>query len=105
MQLMMDYPWPGNVRELANAVEHGMILAKNGKVKSSSLPYDVRHHHAEAETEAKQASEGSQPEINSHSKEILDALEKSNGNRAEAARLLGIDRSTLWRRMHRLNII
>jgi transcriptional regulator with PAS, ATPase and Fis domain len=104
MQLMMDYPWPGNVRELANAVEHGMILAKNGKVKSSSLPYDVRHHHSQAETGTK-TSEYDQSGTDSHSKEILDALEKSNGNRAEAARLLGIDRSTLWRRMHRLNII
>ena len=104
MQLMMDYPWPGNVRELANAVEHGMILAKNGKVKSSSLPYDVRHHHSQANTGTK-TSEDNQSATDSHSKEILDALEKSNGNRAEAARLLGIDRSTLWRRMHRLNII
>jgi len=105
MQLMMDYPWPGNVRELANAVEHGMILAKNGKVKSSSLPYDIRHHHSRGNGGADKAGEDNQPEVDSHSKEILDALEKSNGNRAEAARLLGIDRSTLWRRMHRLNII
>ena len=81
-----------------------MILAKNGKVKSSSLPYDVRHHHSQAETGTK-TSEDDQSGTDSHSKEILDALEKSNGNRAEAARLLGIDRSTLWRRMHRLNII
>lgn len=105
MQLMMDYPWPGNVRELANAVEHGMILAKNGKVKSSSLPYDVRHHHSQDASGARQAGEGNKPDTDSHSREILDALERSNGNRAEAARLLGIDRSTLWRRMHRLNII
>ncbi|GMQ83913.1 MAG: hypothetical protein BMS9Abin06_0659 [Gammaproteobacteria bacterium] len=39
MQLMMDYPWPGNVCELPNAVEHCMILARNGRVKSSALPY------------------------------------------------------------------
>jgi PAS domain S-box-containing protein len=105
MQLMMDYPWPGNVRELANAVEHGMILAKNGKVKSSSLPYDIRHHHSRGNGNSDKAGQDHKPEVDGHSREILDALEKSNGNRAEAARLLGIDRSTLWRRMHRLNII
>lgn len=104
MQLMMDYPWPGNVRELSNAVEHGMILAKNGKVKASSLPHDIRHHsdNTLSSTSAPVANKG---DVDEHSQEILDALEKSNGNRAEAARLLGIDRSTLWRRMHRLNLV
>jgi DNA-binding NtrC family response regulator len=103
MRLMMDYPWPGNVRELSNAVEHGMILAENGFVKSNSLPYDIRHYHGDAPAAGArgQATRESDP----HRREILDALDHSEGNRAEAARLLGIDRSTLWRRMHRLNLI
>jgi len=106
MQLMMDYPWPGNVRELANAVEHGMILAQHGRVKASSLPYDIRHFRSSGETdELRQKENKTTLSDDDPSKEILDALEKSNGNRAEAARLLGIDRSTLWRRMHRLNLI
>ncbi|HFD79558.1 MAG TPA: PAS domain S-box protein [Gammaproteobacteria bacterium] len=105
MQLMMDYPWPGNVRELSNAVEHGMILAQNGKVKASSLPYDIRHYHSSKQQEQPATAGGAGQEDNPHKREILDALEKSNGNRAEAARQLGIDRSTLWRRMHRLNLV
>ena len=105
MQLMMDYPWPGNVRELSNAVEHGMILAKNGRVKSSSLPYAIRHYQPNGDTDARQTPGKHQYETDPHKKEILDALEQSNGNRAQAARLLGIDRSTLWRRMHRLNLV
>jgi len=103
MRLMMDYPWPGNVRELSNAVEHGMILAENGTVKPDSLPYDIRHfHHATPRPETKAAD--SHSEVDPHCREILDALELTNGNRAEAARKLGIDRSTLWRRMHRLGL-
>jgi len=105
MQLMMDYPWPGNVRELSNAVEHGMILAKDGRVKSSSLPYAIRHYRPHGETDTRQTSDKNQYEADPHKKEILDALEQSNGNRAQAARVLGIDRSTLWRRMHRLNLV
>jgi PAS domain S-box-containing protein len=104
MQLMMDYPWPGNVRELTNAVEHGMILAKSGRVKADSLPFDIRHHHHNTGSQSSQLTNTS-AEIDPHKKEILDALEESNGNRAEAARKLGIDRSTLWRRMHRLKLI
>jgi len=106
MQLMMDYPWPGNVRELTNAVEHGMILAKNGRVTASALPFDIRHYRngVAARNQAPVASSSPQ-ESDPHKREILDALEDSNGNRAEAARKLGIDRSTLWRRMHRLKLI
>jgi len=103
MRLMMDYPWPGNVRELANAVEHGMILAENGMVKPSSLPHDIRYYHPEPA--AAYTGNGGQPAVDAHCQEIIDALDQSGGNRAEAARLLGIDRSTLWRRMHRLNLI
>ncbi|TCK18536.1 PAS domain S-box-containing protein [Thiogranum longum] len=103
MQMMMNYPWPGNVRELNNAVEHGMILARNGRVSPDCLPFDIRHHrnNCEVRTRTNTASTESDP----HKKEILDALAVTNGNRAKAARNLGIDRSTLWRRMHRLNLI
>ena len=100
---MMDYPWPGNVRELNNAVEHGMILAKNGRITPDCLPFDIRHHYDNAKPRTRPAREAS--ETDPHKKEILDAIAASGGNRARAARKLGIDRSTLWRRMHRLKLI
>lgn len=106
MELMMDYPWPGNVRELTNAVEHGMILAKNGRVTAGALPFAIRHYRNSMAVQGQApAASRPQPEADPHKREILDALEDSNGNRAEAARKLGIDRSTLWRRMHRLKLI
>lgn len=106
MQLMMDYPWPGNVRELTNAVEHGMILARNGWVTAAALPFDIRYYHnPDARRYAQPGATGTRTETDPHKREILDALEDSNGNRAEAARRLRIDRSTLWRRMHRLKLI
>jgi PAS domain S-box-containing protein len=106
MQLMMDYPWPGNVRELTNAVEHGMILAKNGRVTASALPFAIRHYRNGVSARGQTPVGGNLPaETDPHKREIIDALEGSNGNRAEAARKLGIDRSTLWRRMHRLKLI
>ena len=105
MQLMMDYPWPGNVRELTNAVEHGMILAKNGRVSADALPYDIRHYRHNGTPRPQHQPTANSEEIDPHKKEIIDALAESNGNRAKAARNLGIDRSTLWRRMHRLKLI
>lgn len=97
MGLMLDYPWPGNVRELANAVEHGLIMARDGMVTPICLPSEIRlfgnrHHNEEPGTLERQRQE------------IEDALDAAHGNRAEAARILGIDRSTLWRRMHRLGL-
>lgn len=98
--IMMNYPWPGNVRELENAVEHGLICAIDGVVRAESLPQDIREyrhkmtgytHHSESE-DAQYAGE------------IESALQMSNGNKAEAAKLLGVNRTTLWRWIQKYNI-
>ena len=102
LSLMMNYPWPGNVRELRNAVEHGIICAECGLITAHSLPQDLLHytnkdvaintHHLRVEQNEMQREE------------IITALREANGNRAEAAEKLGINRTTLWRRMQKLGI-
>jgi DNA-binding NtrC family response regulator len=99
MAMMLDYPWPGNVRELANAVEHAIILTKGKLVTPMCLPHNVRSYWEN--NNEKPIDTGT---LEGQRKEIQDALDGAAGNRAEAARILGIDRSTLWRRMHRLGI-
>ena len=99
MAMMLDYSWPGNVRELSNAVEHAMILAKDNLVTCNCLPVDIRSYISK-----KNGENWNGDGLDAQRQEILDALSQSDGNRAEAARLLSIDRSTLWRRMHRLGI-
>jgi transcriptional regulator of acetoin/glycerol metabolism len=96
MAMLLSYPWPGNVRELSNAVEHAMILAKNGLITPKCLPSDIHDYHARNTMDS--ASD------QNPRREITDALESASGNRAEAARMLGIDRTTLWPRMHRLGL-
>lgn len=97
MTLMMDYIWPGNVRELENAVEHGVICAINNWVEPESLPLDVRRYSGKI-------VENKPVQDDDEKHNIINALKETNGNRAEAARILGIDRSTLWRKMNKYEI-
>lgn len=103
MRMMMDYPWPGNVRELENAVEHAVICANNGIVLPESLPTDIRNYCQQTDTIGNKITRFKR-ETEQQAKEISDALRKARGNRTIAAELLGINRSTLWRRMRRLAI-
>lgn len=100
MGMMMDYPWPGNVRELANAVEHGIVCAENKVVTPNSLPQDVRSYSG-GNVSALKSSDSNEEH---QRQEIIEALEQAKGSRAVAATLLGIDRTTLWRRMQKLDL-
>lgn len=102
MRLMMDYPWPGNVREMENAVEHGLICAINNVVVPASLPQEIRDFRA-VPPSLPAADNGADPDTQAR-REISQALRAAGGNKAEAARQLGIDRTTLWRRMRRLGV-
>ncbi len=103
MRMMMDYPWPGNVRELENAVEHAVICAHDGIVLPESLPTDIRSYCQQTENIGHKIN-NFRKETEQQVREISEALRKARGNRTVAAELLGINRSTLWRRMRRLAI-
>jgi len=108
-RMMMDYKWPGNVRELENAVEHGLICAIDDQVRPESLPQNIREyslkHRAKTETQKHTEDElkGTENEIR-HAREVEEALKMVNGNKAEAARLLEVNRTTLWRWIQKYNI-
>lgn len=126
LQILMNYNWPGNVRELENAVEHALICAVDGTVKPESLPETIRASVAAAAavaaakpawmpaqgamasaglgSEERSAAAGLTSEDDNARREIEQALLQANGNRSVAAKLLGVDRTTLWRRMQRLHI-
>lgn len=98
MTMMMNYPWPGNVRELRNAVEHGIICSEQGIVDVNSLPQDVLRG------TGSWADPSSTDKLELQREKIITALRQAEGNRAEAAEQLGINRTTLWRRMQKLGI-
>ena len=98
--MMMNYHWPGNVRELENAVEHGLICAVNNEVQPESLPQNIRDYSQNRKIEIETSDENEAL----HASEIEATLKRVNGNKAEAARLLGVNRTTLWRWIQKFNI-
>jgi len=103
LRLFLDYPWPGNVRELENVLEHALICACDGIIQKESLPRDLRDF-AENRTSVPMPTAAAGDNESKLRGQILFALKRTNGNKAAAAKLLGIDRTTLWRRMRRLGI-
>ncbi len=91
MNILMDYSFPGNVRELENIIEHAFVLCREAYISRSHLPHHFRaDEHAPAENLTLDEMERTC---------ISRALDRNSGNRTKTARDLGIDASTLWRKM------
>jgi transcriptional regulator with PAS, ATPase and Fis domain len=107
-QLLITYDWPGNVRELRNAIERAMILEDSSYLTPPSLPIvivegdDHRPLPAAAIVDPI-PTEGISLEENEKML-VIRALEKTNGNQTQAARLLRITRDTLRYKMKKFNL-
>ena len=95
-KIFMNYRWPGNVRELEHTLEHAFILCRQNIITVDHLPVDLKGVRGSAMSGAR--GKGDEREA------ILRAIEKAGGNKAKAARLLGIDRKTLYRKMGKHNL-
>jgi DNA-binding NtrC family response regulator/predicted hydrocarbon binding protein len=92
--VLMKYDWPGNVRELENALEHAAVLCTDGLVAPDILPWDVAGGFSEQGIIDRSGSLE-----NVERQYIHKVLDQTGGNRFEAARILGISESTLYRRL------
>ena len=100
LALLKAYRWPGNVRELQNVLEFAALRAGGGLIEAAHLPEEVRSPAVPAEAPRAEVSrrEGVRPgELGLE--QLLAMVEICGGNRAEAARRLGISRVTLWKRL------
>ena len=97
VRLLIDHPWPGNVRELRSAIEFAVIGCRGAVIQPDDLPPEI------VEPTTLISSIPGDP-LSDEKARFLDALDRSRGNRALAARLLGISRATLYRRLADLNI-
>ena len=99
-EAILAHRWPGNVRELENAIERGAVLARGDSI----APEDLLLEQSGATSRAAMTGTLQESIDKVVAARIDAAIEAARGNRAEAARNLGIDRATLWRLMKRLGI-
>jgi DNA-binding NtrC family response regulator len=104
MERLMSYHWPGNVRELENVVERSILLAKGPRVEAA----DVRIDTGVARQRAASAADHFLPEgvtLDEYEQSIIrEALKRANGNKSQAARLLGLTRNALRYRLAQMGI-
>jgi DNA-binding NtrC family response regulator len=101
MDLLMRYDWPGNVRQLENIIERAFALGQSDTILTADLPSEIREYY-------KQTGISSPDSLNLAENEkllILRALRKTNGNKAEAAQLLGINITTVYRKLEKYQIL
>ena len=98
LEVFKKYEWPGNLRELKNIVKRSVLLSQKDMISIDLLPTEViRAKNIEKNTYSLFKNQNEQ-EL------ILDALEKANGNKAKAARMLSIDRKTLYNKLKQYDI-
>ncbi|MCF8068732.1 MAG: sigma 54-interacting transcriptional regulator [Desulfobacterales bacterium] len=97
MTQLIRYPWPGNVRELEHVMEYAFVICRKERtIMSEHLPSEVFEDHPVSKMF--DADSGDERE------QLLNALKSTDWNKAKAARLLGVNRRTIYRKMRRLNI-
>lgn len=96
-KVFLDYSWPGNVRELEHVLEHAFILCNQNTIVLDHLPLELKNF---AGTRVVPPQAGAASER----REIIEALEKTNWNKAKAAQLLGMSRRTIYRKIEEYGI-
>lgn len=104
--ILENYEWLGNLRELRNIVKRAVLLCRSDTIDISNLPLELKKKNALNATNEKKESSETLKDVSHHAerKAIIDALKKANYNKSKAARILQIDRKTLYNKINRFNI-
>lgn len=92
VERLIDYPWPGNVRQLQNAIQYSLVKARDGALSKDHLPPEIQEYFNVRYSGGKPGRKLLLTED-----VVLEALRKTGGNKAKAARLLNVGRATLYR--------
>jgi len=100
--LLMRHTFPGNVRELQNIIERAVVLCRNDRIGIESLPTELTD--GELIDGAEEPKTKANPLLEAEAETILRTLREQGGHRGKTAAALGIDKSTLWRKMRKYAI-
>jgi len=100
MARFMDYSWPGNVRELKSALEYGFVVTESETIETEHLPPKIANPVASGGETATLPSHGDEQEKQA----LIEALKRTGGNQTQAARILGVNRVTVWNRLRKYGI-
>lgn len=99
MRAMENYDWPGNLRELQNIVKRTVLLSQESTINIDLLPVEITAFKGEdSKQDYSLFKNANEQEL------ILDALEEANGNKSKAARILNVDRKTLYNKLKQYDI-
>ena len=104
VEMLRSHDYPGNIRELENIIEYAFILCSNGEISSSHLPASLSRVTDPSDQDDEPVSTLQTARAASERDTIVRALEKTGYNRTAAAQALGMHKSTLFRKINRLNI-
>jgi len=106
MDLLRRHDWPGNIRELANTIERAVVLCANETITPADLALPGLHPPPRSHGPIPVAdADGFHEQVNAYRRQVLvAALESTNGNHTQAAKLLGLHRTYFLRLLQRLNV-
>src|SRR5262249_8090968 len=102
IKLLVDYPWPGNVRELENTIERGVTLSSGGALDTADIHLDSMRARPSAGVSAVLPEGMTLDQWEDEA--IREALRRANGNKSQAARILGLSRNALRYRLSKMGV-
>ena len=99
LEALTEYAWPGNVRELRNAIEYAFVLCQSGGIGVQHLPHKIVNQPVDPQVVCEL-----DPACVKERQHLIDVLRQAGGNQSRAARMLGVSRVTVWKRIKKLGI-
>ncbi len=100
----MDYDWPGNIRELKSALEYAFVIAETGLIEPGHLPESIQGDRAASPLGTSISGNSTVSDPSDEKRALIEALRTAGGNKSAAAKILGVNRMTVWNRMRKYGL-